>query len=193
MPKKNIQYYESLPYRVDLFFEPEDEAWIIRFPELPGCIAHGETREEALALGDRMKSLWLTTALSKKDHIPEPQPEPSYSGKLVLRLPRGLHEQAVQSARREETSLNTYLVQLIAEGVQRTALQAAGKFVLGMIQKHFRRLPEADAYRVWFGFGAEPIFGQNENQIPEREVAALPTSTAPEPPIKGRLVDRHAE
>ena len=45
MHKKDLTYYEALPYRVDLYFDQDDCVWIARYPELPGCIAHGNTKE----------------------------------------------------------------------------------------------------------------------------------------------------
>jgi predicted RNase H-like HicB family nuclease len=114
MHKKDLNYYEALPYRVDLYFDQEDQVWVARYPELPGCLAHGNTKEEALINGDEMKLLWLETAIKNGDMIPEPQPEPSYSGKFVLRLPKTLHEHAAQAAEQEGVSLNQYLVSTIA-------------------------------------------------------------------------------
>ena len=95
---KDLAYYQALPYRTDLYFDRDDDAWIVSFPELPGCKAHGATRPEALEAGDEIKELWLRTAIEKRASIPEPQPEPSYSGKLGLRLPKSLHERAVKAA-----------------------------------------------------------------------------------------------
>jgi hypothetical protein len=41
-----------------------------------------------------------------------------HSGKLVLRLPKSLHDRAIIAAEREGVSLNTYLVYLISEGTR---------------------------------------------------------------------------
>ena len=115
MPKRDLQEYETLPYRVDLYFDQDDQVWVARYPELPGCIGHGATKEKAISKGDEMKSLWLETLLENGEAPPEPQPEPSYSGKFVLRLPKTLHERAAQAAAREEVSLNQYLISAIAD------------------------------------------------------------------------------
>lgn len=115
MPKQLLQDYEALPYRVALDFDQDDHVWVVRYPELPGCIGHGATKEEAIAKGEEMKSLWLETLLENGASPPEPQPEPSYSGKFVLRLPKTLHERVAQAAAREEVSLNQYLISVIAD------------------------------------------------------------------------------
>ena len=45
---KTIKDYKKLNYRMDFEFEPEDGVYVVKFPELPGCIAHGETPQKAL-------------------------------------------------------------------------------------------------------------------------------------------------
>lgn len=117
MDRKDFSYYARLPYRMDLRFDRDDHVWLISYPELPGCDAHGATAEEALAAGEEVKKLWLATALDHGDAIREPEPEPEYSGRLVLRLPRTLHRQATLLAERDGTSLNQFLVVAIAATV----------------------------------------------------------------------------
>jgi predicted RNase H-like HicB family nuclease len=75
-----IKEYEALPYRMEVFFDAESEVWVVRYPELPGCTAHGDTPEEAMALGKDVKALWIETALEEHQTIPRPLGEPGYSG-----------------------------------------------------------------------------------------------------------------
>ena len=123
MIKKKLQHYLKLPYRMNLTFDEESSAWIARYPELPGCMADGATPAEALAEGEEAKALWIETALDADLEIPEPQRDPAYSGKLVLRLPKSLHQAAAERADREGVSLNSYLIQLISEGVRHVGLK----------------------------------------------------------------------
>ncbi|HEV7515587.1 MAG TPA: toxin-antitoxin system HicB family antitoxin [Thermoanaerobaculia bacterium] len=44
------------------------------------------------------------------------------SGRLLLRLPRSLHRRLAREARRQDVSLNQYLVALLAEGAIRGEL-----------------------------------------------------------------------
>ena len=55
---------------------------------------------------------WVNARLRAKLDIPEPMA--SYSGKVLLRMPRDVHRAAEQRARREGTSLNTWLATAIA-------------------------------------------------------------------------------
>ena len=61
-------------------------------------------------------SLWLETMLLDGNPIPEPDPEPRYSGRLHVRMPKSLHERLVNQAKREGTSLNQWVVTLLAQG-----------------------------------------------------------------------------
>lgn len=178
MPDRSIQQYLELPYRVEMFYSNEDEAWVARFPELPGCVADGATKSDALALAEEMKALWIETAANSGDPIPEPKPEPTHSGRLVLRLPRSLHEDAASQAAREQVSLNTYLVGLISEGLQRSLFKTASDFISGMVQRSMSQLPAASTYRIMFGFSAEPIYGEDQEAASVDELVNLPKVSA---------------
>ena len=60
-------------YEVIIFWSVEDEAFVAEVPELPGCMAHGATQEEALANAKEAETLWLDTAKEFGDTIPEPK------------------------------------------------------------------------------------------------------------------------
>lgn len=40
-------------------YDEEDKVWYVSFPALPGCLAHGETQEEALRVALEVKMDWL--------------------------------------------------------------------------------------------------------------------------------------
>ena len=60
-------------YEIILYWSAEDAAFIVEVPELPGCMAHGDTQEEALANVKEAMQLWLDTAREFGDPIPEPR------------------------------------------------------------------------------------------------------------------------
>ena len=60
-------------YETILYWSNEDSAFIAEVPELPGCIAHGTSQEEALANANEAIQLWLDTAKEFGDPIPEPK------------------------------------------------------------------------------------------------------------------------
>ncbi|HNT75006.1 MAG TPA: type II toxin-antitoxin system HicB family antitoxin [Anaerolineae bacterium] len=113
MSEKNLDYYLSLPYRIEIY--PDDGGYTAAIPDLPGCITCGETLAEALELIEDAKAGWLELALADGDPIPEPLPaeavsrRPTYSGKFTVRLPKSLHQRLAERARDEGVSLNQFV------------------------------------------------------------------------------------
>lgn len=66
-------------YEIILYWSNEDDAFVAEIPELPGCLAHGDTQEAALKNVNQAIALWIDTAKEFGDPIPE-----SKSGRLML-------------------------------------------------------------------------------------------------------------
>ncbi len=62
-------------YEVIIYWSNEDNAFIAQVPELPGCMAHGETMESALKNAQEAIQLWVDTAKEFGDQVPEPKGE----------------------------------------------------------------------------------------------------------------------
>ena len=60
-------------YEIIIYWSNEDNAFVAEAPELPGCMAHGTTPEQALANIREATSLWLETAKEFGDPIPVPK------------------------------------------------------------------------------------------------------------------------
>lgn len=60
-------------YEVIIYWSDEDDAFVADVPELPGCMAHGQTYEAALAHAREAIDLWIETANEFGDPIPEPK------------------------------------------------------------------------------------------------------------------------
>ena len=60
-------------YRIILYWSEEDSVFIADVPELPGCMAHGDTQEEALRNVNDAMGLWIDTARELGDPVPEPK------------------------------------------------------------------------------------------------------------------------
>ncbi len=65
-------------YEIIIYWSDEDNAFIASVPELPGCMADGETYFQALSNVDIIISEWLETAKLMGREIPEPK------GRLVF-------------------------------------------------------------------------------------------------------------
>lgn len=62
-------------YEVILYWSHVDGAFVAEAPELPGCMAHGDTPESALEHIHRAMDLWIDTAREFGDPVPEPKGE----------------------------------------------------------------------------------------------------------------------
>jgi predicted RNase H-like HicB family nuclease len=60
-------------YEVIIYWSNEDNIFIAEVPELPGCMAHGETTSEALSNANVAIQLWIDTAREFGDPVPEPK------------------------------------------------------------------------------------------------------------------------
>ena len=62
-------------YEIILYWSDADRAFVAEVPELPGCMAHGDTQEAALMNVNQAMDLWIDTAKEFGDPIPEPKGE----------------------------------------------------------------------------------------------------------------------
>ncbi|MCD8212151.1 MAG: type II toxin-antitoxin system HicB family antitoxin [Oscillospiraceae bacterium] len=62
-----------LKYEVIIYWSEADNAFITEMPELPGCMADGETSSAALANIERVASEWIEAACALRRPIPEPK------------------------------------------------------------------------------------------------------------------------
>lgn len=101
-------------YERKVFYSKEDKGWIAVAPELPGCSAFGKTSERALKELDTAIELWIETAKSKKWGPPKPVAAKEPAGRILLRLPRELHQDYLSLALEEGVSLNQYMLYVLA-------------------------------------------------------------------------------
>ena len=60
-------------YEIIIYWSNEDQAFVSEVPELPGCMAHGNSYEEALANAKDAIELWVDTANDFGDPVPAPK------------------------------------------------------------------------------------------------------------------------
>ncbi|MBZ5563974.1 MAG: type II toxin-antitoxin system HicB family antitoxin [Acidobacteriia bacterium] len=63
-------------YEIIIYWSNEDRVFIAEVPQLPGCMAHGDTQQAALANANEAIQLWIDTATEFGDPVPEPKGEP---------------------------------------------------------------------------------------------------------------------
>jgi predicted RNase H-like HicB family nuclease len=104
-------------YPAQVFWNEDDKGFIAVAPDLPGCSAFGQTQQEALhELQDAIHA-WIEAAQAAGNLVPPPSASASdhhHSGKVLLRMPRRLHERLDRAAKQEGVSLNQYIVYLLS-------------------------------------------------------------------------------
>jgi antitoxin HicB len=70
--RKDLQYYLSLPYRIDVS-EEDEGTWFARVAELPGCMTAADTAVEAVEMALDALIGWIEIALQDGQPIPEPK------------------------------------------------------------------------------------------------------------------------
>jgi predicted RNase H-like HicB family nuclease len=60
-------------YEIIIYWSEEDNAYIAEVPELPGCMADGETYQESLANAEQIINEWIDIAKERGRPIPEPR------------------------------------------------------------------------------------------------------------------------
>ena len=65
-------------YEMIIWWSTEDDAYVVDVPELPGCMAHGATRQDAITNAEDAIKFWIKTAKEDGQKIPEPR------GRLVF-------------------------------------------------------------------------------------------------------------
>lgn len=60
-------------YEIIIYWSDEDQAFLAEAPELPGCMVHGDSYEEALHNVRDVMTFWLDVAREQNDPIPTPK------------------------------------------------------------------------------------------------------------------------
>jgi predicted RNase H-like HicB family nuclease len=66
-------------YEIIIYWSAEDSAFVAEVPELPGCMADGQSYQEALSNAERMIDEWIETATSLGRPIPQPKGRLAYA------------------------------------------------------------------------------------------------------------------
>jgi antitoxin HicB len=139
-----IPTFESYPFEVKPLSMDGGDGYVIRFPDLPGCMSVGHTVEEAIATGRDAFQAWMESAITDGVQIPAPNgvAEPV---KFVQRLPKSLHAQLLRAAASEGTSMNTFVTVLVAEGLSRRERPQAGSVAQRGRSTRAKKGPDGDS------------------------------------------------
>ncbi|MHB1352693.1 MAG: type II toxin-antitoxin system HicB family antitoxin [Thiobacillus sp.] len=60
-------------YEIILYWSEDDQAFVAEVPELPGCMAHGDSQESALASVNEAVTRWIAAAEDLGRAVPTPK------------------------------------------------------------------------------------------------------------------------
>lgn len=109
--------FTDYPMEIRPLTADEGGGFLVVFPDLPGCMADGETQEEAIADARDAFACWMAAHVEDGRSIPVPGGGDATPVRFVQRLPRSLHAALKAIAQHDGVSLNTMATVLIAEGI----------------------------------------------------------------------------
>jgi len=104
-------------YRVVVQRDAEKGVFVARAPELPGCVAEGASRSEALARLEEEMSAQVHNIREAGGEPPRPIDEGSYSGQLSVKVTSTLHRDLTWQAREEGVPLEQFLTEVLAHAL----------------------------------------------------------------------------
>jgi antitoxin HicB len=171
--EKQLSYYKSLQYPIRIDPDPEG-GFVASIPDLPGCNAYGDTAEQALVSVKETKDLWLESYFETHGEAPEPSEAKEFAGRILLRIPKYLHEKLYYAAQSEGVSLNKYLLTLLAE---RNAIRTETSKVLMEQISSILFAPQRESFRALLSSKATGpvLFVTDDPSIPAQTILSAAT------------------
>jgi len=122
--------FEAYAHIISPIPEKDGGGYLITFPDLPGCMADGQTEAEAVENGRDAFAATLSALSDMGRNIPAPTFVPDdvtafdASGKFLTRVPKSIHVRLSTRAKIEDVSLNTLVLTFITEGLSRREMHA---------------------------------------------------------------------
>ena len=60
-------------YSMIIQWDSRDDIYVVTVPELPGCMTHGKTHEEAVKQGQDAIESWIMAAQADNEPVPPPR------------------------------------------------------------------------------------------------------------------------
>ncbi|MBE6890427.1 MAG: toxin-antitoxin system HicB family antitoxin [Ruminococcaceae bacterium] len=112
---KTLDFYMNLPYKMEIIPDSIEGGYVVKFPELPGCLTCCSSMSDIAAVSTDCKRQWLLAAMEDGSEIPEPTSADEFSGQFKLRLPKSLHKTLSEKSKEEGVSMNQYCVYLLTK------------------------------------------------------------------------------
>jgi len=117
--------FDAYAHIISRISDEDGGGYLITFPDLPGCMADGQTEAEAVENGRDAFAAAVSALADMGREIPAPTFAPDdvtasdASGKFLTRVPKSIHARLSTRAKAEDVSLNTLVLTFITEGLSR--------------------------------------------------------------------------
>jgi predicted RNase H-like HicB family nuclease len=117
--RSGVELRELLERKYPMTLSPDpDGGFVVEFRDLPGCVTQAETVEDALRMADDAREAWIRVAYEHGDPVPPASADATYSGKLLVRMPKSLHRRLAERSRDDDVSQNQEVVRFISAGLE---------------------------------------------------------------------------
>ena len=150
--KRAISEFRKQGYSILLKEDSERGGYTASILEFPGCISEGDTAGEACTRLYAVAESWIATVESLGQNVPPPLSGGEYSGRALLRMPKGLHSRLALLAEAEGVSLNSLIISMLSEASGFVAGVQRGSTTVNLINYH---LPQPDSASLSMYFEQE--------------------------------------
>jgi predicted RNase H-like HicB family nuclease len=114
LTKEQKSWIPLYTYRIE--WSEEDRAFVVSIEELPGCMTHGETQEEALKMGHEAVACHIGGMAKDNVEIPLPNGLQKFKGDFLVRATPQIHKLLALKAKKEGyKTLNKFIVDKLSE------------------------------------------------------------------------------
>ena len=92
-------------------------------------------------MAEDARQSWIEAEYERGNDIPLPSYPEEYSGKFNVRIPKSLHRALAKASRREEVSLNQYVLSLLARGDAQYRVERLLEGLTGKVDTMADQLP----------------------------------------------------
>ena len=110
---KTLEEYLAIPYRMEVARDVAAGDCVALFPDLAGCVAHGETPLSAVSNALAAKKDWIMSAVAEGTEIPEVDVQRDYTDQLSLTVPADLYKSIVERAQELDISVEQFCVYML--------------------------------------------------------------------------------
>jgi len=120
MTKKDLNYYQNLPYSFIIEWSDTDECFLGSIIELERNMTCGQTREEVFSNLKEALTSYVTTSLANNMEIPEPLKIKDFKGNITYRTSKERHYQLAKQAKLNSKSINSFIDEAIGDKLRET-------------------------------------------------------------------------